>query len=72
MNADKPFLLEPGRLDLAGLRPLAQSRRKLELDPKSHAGIDRSAAVVQSILDRGQVAYGINTGFGSLAHTRIP
>ena len=69
---EAPFLLEPGRLALATLRELGKSRRKLALDPKSHAAIDASAAVVQSILDRKQVAYGINTGFGSLAHTRIP
>ena len=69
---DTPFLLKPGALGLAELRALAGSRRKLALDPAAHAAIDRSAAVVQSILDRKQVAYGINTGFGSLAHTRIP
>jgi histidine ammonia-lyase len=72
MDDEAPFLLEPGRLGLGALRALGKSRRRLELDPKSHAVIDRSAAVVQSILDRHQVAYGINTGFGSLAHTRIP
>jgi histidine ammonia-lyase len=69
---EAPFVLNPGQLGLSALRELGRSRRKLALDPKSHAGIDRSAAVVQSILDRKQVAYGINTGFGSLAHTRIP
>jgi histidine ammonia-lyase len=69
---DAPFILKPGHLALAELCALGKSRRKLALDPTSHAAIDRSAAVVQSILDRHQVAYGVNTGFGSLAHTRIP
>src|SRR4051794_10860882 len=69
---DAPFVLNPGQLDLGALRALGKSRRKLVLDPGSHAAIDASAAVVQSILERKQVAYGINTGFGSLAHTRIP
>src|SRR4051812_18762710 len=69
---EAPFLLEPGELDLVALRELGKSRRKLALDPKAYPAIDRSAAVVQSILDRHEVAYGINTGFGSLAHTRIP
>ena len=69
---ETPFLLEPGRLGLTALHDLAKSRRKLTLDPNAHAAIDRSAAVVQAILDRHEVAYGINTGFGSLAHTRIP
>ena len=70
--AEKPFLLKPGKLGLADLRELARNGGSLALDPASHAAIDRSAATVQSILDRGEVAYGINTGFGSLAHTRIP
>jgi histidine ammonia-lyase len=70
--AEAPFVLKPGKLSLGELRALAKSDRKVELDPASHAVIDRSAATVQSILDRHQVAYGINTGFGSLAHTRIP
>jgi histidine ammonia-lyase len=70
--ADAPFVLQPGKLGLGDLRTLAKSDRKIELDAASHAVIDRSQACVQSILDRHQVAYGINTGFGSLAHTRIP
>ncbi|MES1152352.1 MAG: histidine ammonia-lyase, partial [Dongia sp.] len=70
--AEAPFILKPGKLGLSELRALAASGRKLEIDPAAHAAIDRSAATVQSILDRHQVAYGINTGFGSLAHTRIP
>jgi histidine ammonia-lyase len=69
---DAPFVLNPGRLGLADLRALARSRRRIALDPAADAVIDRSAQVVQSILDRHEVAYGINTGFGSLAHTRIP
>jgi len=70
--AEVPFILKPGKLSLSELRALAASGRTLEIDPAAHAAIDRSAATVQSILDRHQVAYGINTGFGSLAHTRIP
>ncbi|HWT98918.1 MAG TPA: histidine ammonia-lyase [Terriglobales bacterium] len=66
------FRLIPGQLKLADVRELLHSRRKIELDPASHAAIDASAAVVQAVLDRKQTAYGVNTGFGSLAHTRIP
>jgi histidine ammonia-lyase len=66
------FVLEPGRLGLAALRDILVNRRQVVLDKKAAAAIDRSAATVQSILDRHEVAYGINTGFGSLAHTRIP
>ncbi len=69
---EQPFLLQPGQLSLSALRELGRSTRPLALDPAAEGPIDRSAAVVQAILERHQVAYGINTGFGSLAHTRIP
>jgi histidine ammonia-lyase len=69
---DTPFVLVPGQLRLAELRSLTQSGRQVTLDSAAHAAIDASAAAVQAILDKHQVAYGINTGFGSLAHTRIP
>jgi histidine ammonia-lyase len=36
------------------------------------AVIDASAAAVQAIVAKGDAAYGINTGFGILAKTRIP
>ena len=32
----------------------------------------RSAAAIRQIVDKGDAAYGINTGFGKLAKTRIP
>jgi histidine ammonia-lyase len=69
---ESPFLLQPGKLSLTALRELGRSSRALALDPGANGAIDRSAAIVQAILDRHEVAYGINTGFGSLAHTRIP
>ncbi|NYS35004.1 aromatic amino acid lyase, partial [Streptococcus danieliae] len=34
--------------------------------------IEASAAAVQAIVAKGDAAYGINTGFGLLAQTRIP
>jgi len=33
--------------------------------------VEASAATVAGVLARGEVAYGVNTGFGKLAHTRI-
>jgi histidine ammonia-lyase len=65
------FQLTPGTLTLAQLRDLVEHARPIVLDPASHAAIDRSAAVVQAVIDRGETAYGINTGFGALAKTHI-
>jgi histidine ammonia-lyase len=65
------FVLTPGTLTLKDLRALIEAPRPIALDPASHGAIDRSAAVVQAVIDRGETAYGINTGFGALARTHI-
>ncbi|MDR2128113.1 MAG: histidine ammonia-lyase [Burkholderiaceae bacterium] len=62
----------PGQVDLAGLRRIHVGGVRLALDPQARAGLDAAQATVQSILDAGEVAYGINTGFGKLAQTIIP
>jgi histidine ammonia-lyase len=66
-----PFVLAPGTLTLKDLRALLDAPRWVALDPASHGPIDRSAALVQAVIDRGETAYGINTGFGALARTHI-
>ena len=43
----------------------------LTLDPAAHAGIAASAAVVQRAAAGDTPVYGVNTGFGKLASTRI-
>ncbi len=65
------FVLTPGTLTLKELRALLDAPRPIALDPASQGAIDRSAAVVQAVIDRGETAYGINTGFGALARTHI-
>ena len=67
------FTLTPGQLTLADLRAIARGQvTRLELNPESHAAIHASAACVQKIVDENRTVYGINTGFGLLASTRIP
>lgn len=68
MNA---LTLNPGTLDLAQLRQAYQQPLQVTLDPAAYAAIDASVACVESILAEGRTAYGINTGFGLLASTRI-
>ena len=65
--ASAAFSLNPGTLTLKELRDLLEHKRPLTLNSGSYAAIDRSAAVVQAVIDRGEIAYGINTGFGALA-----
>src|SRR5690349_2312507 len=63
--------INPGALDLATLRALWSSRVRLTLDPGTRAVVDAAAAAVQRVVEQGRLTYGINTGFGALARTRI-
>jgi histidine ammonia-lyase len=66
------FILKPGAMTLADLRAAWSNRHPVSLDPAAYADIKASAAAVDAIVARGGPAYGINTGFGLLAKTRIP
>lgn len=68
MNA---LTLIPGQLSLSQLRDVYSQPLKLALDESAFAAIDDSVACVNAILAEGRTAYGINTGFGLLAQTRI-
>lgn len=63
--------LTPGQLTLAQLRRIHQAPVRLSLHPGAAAAIDASVACVERILAEDRTAYGINTGFGLLASTRI-
>jgi histidine ammonia-lyase len=64
--------LVPGRLSLADLRLVNAGPVEVTLAPSSHAAIDAAAATVQEVIEEDRTVYGINTGFGLLANTRIP
>ena len=63
--------LAPGALSLDDLLVLHRGGQPLELDPAAWPAIDRSAAVVQAAAAGDVAVYGVNTGFGKLASTRI-
>ncbi|MDP3841867.1 MAG: histidine ammonia-lyase [Oxalobacteraceae bacterium] len=64
--------LEPGQFSLADLRAIWARPATVTLAAAAYPAIHASAAAVQRIVARGDAAYGINTGFGILAKTRIP
>ena len=64
--------LQPGQLSLADLRSIWRQSIKVELADSARPGIEASAATIDAIVQKGDAAYGINTGFGKLARTRIP
>jgi histidine ammonia-lyase len=63
--------LNPGQLNLSQLREVNDGPCKVELIESAKPAIVAAAKVVQKVLDEGRVVYGINTGFGLLASTRI-
>jgi histidine ammonia-lyase len=63
--------LIPGSLTLQQLRQAWRQPVKLTLDERAHEGINASVACVEAIVAEDRTAYGINTGFGLLAQTRI-
>ncbi len=72
MNTQKPALtLIPRQLSFAQLRQVYDNPISLTLDESAYQAIDKSHQAVQAIIAKDKAAYGINTGFGLLAKTRI-
>ena len=63
--------LHPGTLTLDTLRDVHQQHITLALANSAHSAIENSAAHVQKVLTQNKSVYGINTGFGLLANTKI-
>ncbi|MGE8380966.1 MAG: aromatic amino acid lyase, partial [Sphingobacterium sp.] len=65
------FLYGSGHLTSSIALAIAKGEVKGEISAEVKAAIDQSAAYVRQIVERGQVVYGINTGFGPLCTTLI-
>ena len=66
------FTILPGQMTLTDLRSIWATPKTVALVPTAYADVHASSQAVQKIVARDQAAYGINTGFGLLAKTRIP
>ncbi len=60
------------RLTLHSLRRIYEHPATLPLDEADRERVAASCGLVDRIVAKGDAAYGINTGFGLLAQTRIP
>ncbi len=65
------MLLRPGALTLEELQAVHAGGQPLVMDPGALPGILASAAVVRRAAEADAPVYGVNTGFGKLASTRI-
>ena len=61
----------PGKLSLKQLREVSRQPTQLSLSPDALPDMLTSAEVVAQVIREDKTVYGINTGFGLLANTRI-
>ncbi len=65
------FEIKPGQLSYDDIRGLHANAFSLSLDPKCEKKIKQAAECVSRVIKEGRTVYGINTGFGLLANTKI-
>ncbi len=65
------MLLRPAQITLDELQAIHAGGQPLVMDPQALPGIQASAAVVRRAAEGTAPVYGVNTGFGKLASTRI-
>jgi len=66
------LLLDGDSLALGDLRAIADEYQAVALAPHAAARVNAARAVVDRKAAADEAVYGINTGFGALAETRIP
>jgi histidine ammonia-lyase len=64
--------LDGHSLSIADVVAVARKAAQVAIDPKALAAVKASRQAVEAAVERGQTIYGVNTGFGKLAHVRIP
>jgi histidine ammonia-lyase len=60
------------RLTLSNIRSVAHNNEKVQVASAAHKRMAASRKVIDDIIARDVVVYGVNTGFGKLADVRIP
>jgi histidine ammonia-lyase len=66
------WVIDGQNLTLKLVTDLVESNARLELAPEALEAVNRSRAIVEARATGEKALYGINTGFGALAHERIP
>ena len=61
----------PGEITLAAARAIVRDDARFVLSGNWHGPVARAAEAVAQVVAKGAPVYGINTGFGKLAKTRI-
>lgn len=65
------FELIPGQLSIHDISTLLHVKQSIKLTKHAYDNIEKSYQLVQNMLKQDESIYGINTGFGLLANTKI-
>ena len=68
----KALLLTPGSTRLTELRHIYRRDLSADINEACKSRVDAAARIVAEAAQNDDPVYGINTGFGKLANTRIP
>jgi histidine ammonia-lyase len=71
-EANDVIVLDGNTLTLAQVRAVAVNRARVELGKEARNRMLRTREVIAGIVDRGDVVYGVTTGFGKLSEVAIP
>ncbi len=67
-----PLVIDGTGLDLAALEAVARHARSVTLAEPARDAVRAARRVVDAVVARGAVVYGVTTGFGSFADVHIP
>ena len=67
----KTLTLKPGRIPLDALRTIHAGDVAVAIDPAWRDRVEAARRTVERVVDEDAAVYGVNTGFGKLAATRI-
>lgn len=72
MSIHPPLLIDGQPLTTAAVLAVARHHQNVLLGDNARRKIQQARAVVEDVITRQQVVYGVNTGFGSLSRVSIP
>jgi histidine ammonia-lyase len=71
-NSPAPIQLTGADLTIADVEAVARHGASVELETHARERMAEARAVIETLVDRGEVVYGVTTGFGDLATTFVP
>lgn len=66
------IVLDGQSLKIEDVIDVAFHNAKVEISPEAAARVERAAQAVQTLIDRGEIVYGVTTGFGAFKDRIIP